>query len=469
MGVVVEDARSNLENAAAPVDTSPPTAINRSLARWAWVIADGARTPYFILVSLFVFSAYFTTMVVGDPVRGQVLWSQVSTLAAIALAIGAPLLGAIADAGGRLKRWIAICTLIALPGMVGLAFATPHMGAGIYWIMLALLTTAIGLEFAPIFQNSLLPIVAKPSEIGTMSGLGMAVSNVLNFSALLFFLIAWSWNPHPLFGLSLAAGEPQRAVGPLAAAVLLLFSLPFFFFTPDAPPTKTTVRQAIARAFESILGTVDKLHRYPEAAKYMGARMIYAEGFIVLTIFTGVYAAGIMHWSVTTIAIQGLINSACAMVGGLIAARLDRQIRAKLSLIITIVGCLIANITLCLVSADSVFFIHVTPSDPLGAPFSSLADKVFCIAQGSIALLTSLGVAASRTLTVRLSPKEMLSEFFGLFGLTGTATSFLGPLSIGVVTSLFHSQQAGLSVGIVFLVAGLICMLFVNEPKIETA
>jgi UMF1 family MFS transporter len=246
--------------------------------------------------------------------------------------------------------------------------------------------------------------------------------------------------------------------------VLLLFSLPFFLFTPDAPPRQVTSRQAIARAFKSILGTVDKLRRYPEAAKYMVARMIFSEGFIVLSIFTGVYAAGLMHWSPTTIVLQGLINSACAMLGGLIATWLDRRIGAKPSLIFTILGCLIANITLCLVSSNSVFFIHVTPSDPMGPPFFSAADKVFSVAQGSIALLTSLGVAASRTLTVRLSPKEMLSEFFGLFGLTGTVTSFLGPLSIGIVTSMFHSQQAGLSVGIFFLIAGLIFMFFVKEP-----
>ena len=215
------------QDVTAPVETGKRASASRSLAAWAWVIADAAKMPYFALVTLFVFSAYFTATVVGDPVKGQVLWSQVTTVAAFVLAIGAPVLGAIADAGGHRKVWIGLFSALAVPGMICLAFATPNMGSGVYWIMGALLVAALGLEFIPIFMNTLLPTIAKPNEVGTVSGLSMAASNVLNFSSVLFFLIAWSWNSNPLFGLELSAGEPQRAVGPLAAVFFVVLSLPF--------------------------------------------------------------------------------------------------------------------------------------------------------------------------------------------------------------------------------------------------
>ncbi|MEJ0005461.1 MAG: hypothetical protein WDM77_03515 [Steroidobacteraceae bacterium] len=54
-----------------------------------------------MLVNIFVFSAYFSTVVISDPVHGQVVWSYTSAVGAILVAIGAPILGAIADAGGR--------------------------------------------------------------------------------------------------------------------------------------------------------------------------------------------------------------------------------------------------------------------------------------------------------------------------------------------------------------------------------
>ncbi len=458
-------ARSAPAGQGATAETSVESAASRWRAKWAWIVADASKMPYFALVNLFVFSAYFTTQVAGDPVRGQVLWSQVSTIAAVALAIGAPILGALADATGHRKRWIGLFSIVAVPGMICLAFATPNMGSDIYWIMAALLVAAVGLEFLPIFMNAMLPSVARPNEVGTVSGLSMAASNVLNFSSVLFFLFAWSWNPSPLFGLDLSAGGPQRAVGPLAAIFFVALSLPFYFLTPDMPGTAENGRAAIAKAFHSIRTTFSKLRNYPNIAMFLGARMVFMDGFIALTMFTGVYAAGIMHWSATTIAIQGLINSAGAMLGGLLAGFFDRGIGTRRSLMVAAFGGLVANIALCFVNPNEIFFIAVTPDPTATGLFPTLADKIFSIAQGSIALCSSTAVAASRTMVVKLAPARMLGEFFGLFALTGMATSFLGPLAIGLVTAYFHSQQAGVGVGVVFLTVGLIWLFFVREPK----
>jgi UMF1 family MFS transporter len=196
----------------------------------------------------------------------------------------------------------------------------------------------------------------------------------------------------------------------------------------------------------------------------MGARMVYMEGFIVLGIFTGVFAAGIMHWPATTIVVQGLINTACAVTGGLAASWLDRRVGAKRSVLITIAACLIANIVLCFVAADSVFFIPVAADPAAAGLFPSVADKIFSIALGAIALVTGLGVAATRTLTVRLSPRESLGEFLGFFAMTGTATAFLGPLTVGIATATFQNQRAGLAVSVIFLLGGLLWMLIVRDP-----
>ena len=76
------------------------------LGRWSWALFDGARIPDNVLVNIFVFSAYFSTVVISDPVHGQVVWSYTSAVGAILVAIGAPILGAIADAGGRRKPWL---------------------------------------------------------------------------------------------------------------------------------------------------------------------------------------------------------------------------------------------------------------------------------------------------------------------------------------------------------------------------
>ena len=52
--------------------------------------------------------------------------------------------------------------------------------------------------------------------------------------------------------------------------------------------------------------------------------------------------------------------------------------------------------------------------------------------------------AASHTLLVRLAPRDQMTQFFGLLALSGKVTSFLGPLLVGIVTSITLSQRAGM-------------------------
>ena len=63
--------------------------------------------------------------------------------------------------------------------------------------------------------------------------------------------------------------------------------------------------------------------------------------------------------------------------------------------------------------------------------------------------------AASRTLLIRIAPRDRIAQYFGLFALTGKVTSFIGPLLIATVTAVASSQKAGMAVLVLFFVAGL--------------
>jgi Vacuole effluxer Atg22 like len=62
-----------------------------------------------------------------------------------------------------------------------------------------------------------------------------------------------------------------------------------------------------------------------------------------------------------------------------------------------------------------------------------------------------------------ISPPHMLNDFFSLFALSGTATSFAGPLAIGVVTSILNGQRVGVSVVILFFIVGYLLLIRVHE------
>lgn len=437
-----------------------------ALAQTAWVLLDASRSPYVVFVNVFLFSAYFTTVVIPDSVRGQVVWSWITVATSIGLALAAPLLGAIADAGGRRKLWVAGCVIVGVPSMCALWLATPGMnGAALTWVIAALILSNLVFEFHAIFSSAMLPSVAPPGGIGRLSGLGFAIGNMLGVGLFLFFLFAWLWNPSPWFGFDLGAHEPERAVGIVAAICLVAFGLPAFFLIPDTRGTARGPFDAIAKGVRALAHTVVKVREYSNVAMFLLARMIFNEGFVGLVIFTGVFAAGILKWSADMVIVQGVLNSITAMLGGFVAGWMDTRLGSKRSTMIFLVAMVILNVLLVSLAPGQLLFMDVAAWGGPGGLFPTWPDVMFVCVQLLVAFSVTGGFVTARSMMAKLSPPAMMNEFFGLYALSGTATSFIAPLAIGVVTEIFQSQRAGVAVGIVFLLSGLALMVAVKEER----
>ena len=434
------------------------------LAQLSWALYDGSRSPYNVLINIFVFSAYFSTVVIPDSVRGQATWSFMTSIAGALVAVGAPILGAVADAGGRRKPWLAACVIIGAPCMMMTWAAVPGMTHGMGWVMAAMIVAYVTFEYSAIFCNAMLPSLAPARRLGFLSGLGFSLGNAFGILLFLVFLFAWSWNPHPLFGLDKASHQPERAVGFIAAGWFALFAIPLFLFTPDAAPTRRRPVEAVRHGISTLIGTLRKLGDYKNVATFLISRMSYNEGFIVMMLFTGVFAAGILHWTAAMLSLEGLINSVVAALAALFAGWLDTRIGSKRATMAFVAVCLLSNVIILSVTPTMVFFTPIA-ADAMrtGGPFPTLPDKVFLITQAAIAFSVTGGLVTSRSMMAKLAPRDMLNEFFGLYAMSGTATSFVGPLAIGLMTTLLHSQRAGVAVGVVFLLAGLLLMLKVRE------
>ena len=440
------------------------------LGQYCWATGDGARSPFNVLVNIFVFSAYFSTVVITDPVKGQTTWALVTSSSALIIALTAPILGAIADAGGRRKPWLAFCVIVGAPCMLATWWAEPNMMGGMAKLLIPLIVAQIIFEYSSVFTNAMLPNVAPPGKLGFLSGLGFSLGNAMGILVFLFFLLAWSWNPHPLFGLDSARHEPERAVGVLAAIWFVVFALPLFLFTPDTAASGRSIPQAISQGLRQLWATILKIGNYKNLGVFLISRMIYNEGFIALMLFTGVFAAGILHWNAKMLVVEGLANSVVATLGGLFAGWLDEKAGSKMATILFVLGGLIANVIIFSVTTDMVFFVHIDPiATATGGLYPSLPDKVFLVAQCSIAFFVTGGLVTSRAMMAKLSPRAMLNEFFGFYSMSGTATAFVGPAAIALVTTIFHAQRAGVLVGVAFLLVGLLVMFAVKDPRGEAA
>jgi UMF1 family MFS transporter len=111
------------------------------------------------------------------------------------------------------------------------------------------------------------------------------------------------------------------------------------------------------------------------------------------------------------------------------------------------------------------FVIDVAPAAAGGGLFATLPEQVFLVLGGVLGAVAGPLQAASRTLLVHLAPRERVTQYFGLFALSGKVTSFLAPLSVGLVTAATASQAAGMAVILAFFSLGLWLLLKVRDPR----
>jgi UMF1 family MFS transporter len=163
------------------------------------------------------------------------------------------------------------------------------------------------------------------------------------------------------------------------------------------------------------------------------------------------------------------LDRVTAVLGALVAGWMDTRLGSKVSTMIFLVILVFLNVTLLSLAPGQMFFIDVSNVKGPGGMYPTWPDVVFFGSQLLTAFSVTGGYVTSRALMAKLSPPAMMNEFFGLYVLSGTATSFVAPLTIGLITGAFHSQRAGVAVGIVFLVGGLLLMLAVKEERVAHA
>ncbi|MEE2997714.1 MAG: MFS transporter, partial [Pseudomonadota bacterium] len=96
-----------------------------------------------------------------------------------------------------------------------------------------------------------------------------------------------------------------------------------------------------------------------------------------------------------------------------------------------------------------------------GVPLLLVESKIwFWIVCLPLGVFMGPAQAASRSLMARLSPPAISTEMFGLFAFSGRATSFVGPLILGVVTVAAASQRVGMATILIFLGTGLAILLW---------
>jgi MFS transporter, UMF1 family len=461
MAVIASDVRI-----AGMQETYPPRS-----AVISWIFFDWAAQPYFTLITTFVFAPYFATHVAADPASGQSLWGFATAAAGLLIALLSPVLGAVADASGRRKPWIAAFGALLVIGSGLMWFGKPGDVGAIPPLLVAYGIATIGVEFATVFNNAMMPTLVPPNQIGRLSGTGWATGyagGILSLILVLGFLAASPETGRtlfgfvPLFGLDPVTHQGDRITGPLTGIWFVVFVLPMFLLTPDYP-AKHPVSAALREGLTDLRQTLAELPKRKSLAAFLLANMIYTDGLVSLFAFGGIYAAGTFGWNTIQIGSFGIILAIAGTFGAWLGGQLDDRLGPKRVIAGSMLLLLFAIVAILLVDKETVFFVKVAPPKPGGALFAAASERAYLLLGCLIGAAGGPLQAASRTLLIRLAPKDRIAQYFGLFALTGKVTSFIGPLLIGVITAVTASQKAGMAVLVLFFVAGLMLLAKVRD------
>ena len=418
---------------------------------WGWMFFDWAAQPFHTLLITFVFARYFTAEVSPDAATGQVWWGYMFAISGIFIAVMSPILGAIADATGPRKPWIAIFTLLTALGSAFLWYATPgDGGVSAFWILFAFGLALIGVEFAAVFNNAIMPDLVTRDKLGKLSGSAWALGYIGGLIALIFVLATMVESSPgsgktivgiaPMFGLDAITRGGERAVGPLTAVWFLVFIIPFFIFTPDAPK-QVKVTGAVKNGIADLFSTIKSLPKNKSLFSYLGSSMLYRDALNGLYSFGGIYAGGVLKWEAVQLGMFGILAAITGAIGAWLGGRLDTKYGAKrvitLSVIVLIIVCAM------IITTDRQTLLTFPIAEAPG-PFAA-PDILFYICGALIGAAGGSLQASSRTLMVDQAEGGDMTKAFGLYALSGKATSFLAPTLIAIFTGAIGLNLLGLN------------------------
>ena len=162
-----------------------------------------------------------------------------------------------------------------------------------------------------------------------------------------------------------------------------------------------------------------------------------------------------LNWSLTLVGVFGIVALISSALFSWLGGKLDKALGPK-PVIVGAIFVLIGVVVIILfMNREMIFGIPL----PEG---SKLPDIIFFAVGVLIGGTGGALQSSSRSLMVRHADPQAPTESFGLYGLSGRATSFVAPFLIGLVTTLTGSARLGVSPLIGLFLLGLVLLVWVK-------
>ena len=402
---------------------------------WAWCFYDFANSSFTTIIVTVSYSVYFT-QIVAKGHNPEVWWGWGYGISMLLVGVVSPILGALADYSGIKKTLLILFSLLCIIATALLVFVQE----GDIWMGISLFIMAnIGFNGALTFYNAFLNDIARPGNMGRISGFGYSLGYAGGLLSLLmvFPLIQGGFNEENLF--------LYRLSFPATAAFFLIFAIPSIFYLQQRPHLliKTPDLNLWKIGFQRVFKTLGEIRRHKELFKFFFAYLLYIDGINTVIVFAGIFAATVLGFSPKDLVVFFMIMQISAGAGAYVFGFFTDWWGPKK----------IIYLTLCIWIGLMVWAFFV----PSKFQFY-LLGLIAGIALGS-------NQSASRTFLGLLAPRDKISEFYGFFSLTGKMAATIGPPVFGMITAATGNQRWAILSLIVFFLLGFLLLQRVNQEE----
>ncbi|MFC5469529.1 MFS transporter [Cohnella suwonensis] len=402
----------------------------------SWVMYDWANSAFATTIMAAVMPIYFIDVAGGSD--GS--WSFTQTASAIAIALIAPLLGAIADQSGRKVLLLRVFSIIGALASASLAY----VGTGDMWVASVLVVIGmVGFATGNTFYDSILNDITTPEQREKVSARGFAMGYLgggLLLAVNLGMILGWE-----------ELGLPDKTAASQISFVMVgiwwfVFSLPLFRNVKDVPLAKAggNVIGSLKSGASRLKVTFLQIKQYPELLKFMFACWFFFDGINTIIIMAASYGK--------TIGIENedliqalLITQFVGFPATLLFGRMAEKIGSKKMLY----GALVTYLMIVILGYFMTTSLH----------FLLLACLVGLVQGGS--------QATARAIFSKIIPQGRITEFNGFLSSTTRLFSFMGPLLFGIVKLFSDSSRLALLAVAMFFLVGIVLLKFVNLTKAE--
>ena len=400
---------------------------------WRWAFYDWANSAFATTVMAGFFPIFFKSYWAAElqDAESTFIIGSANSIVGLLIAISAPIMGALADAGNSKKKLLVTFATIGIIA-TGYLFFIPESSWRFAITFYAI--GVIGFSGGNIFYDSLLVSVAKEDERNRVSSLGFSLGYL--GGGLLFLLNVLMFSFPNAFGLN---SQIEAVLWSFLSVAIwwTIFSLPLVTGVkePGVNEKSKSLLQTSKDAFKSLRQTSQSISQYRSAVIFLLAYFLYMDGVDTIIRMSTSYGSDI-GLSAQSMISALLLTQFIGFPATLVFGRYSDKFGHKQTLSFAIV-----------------VYIGVVL-------FSSQMDTAieFFIMASVIGLVQGGVQAISRSYFSSLIPADKAAEFFGFYNFIGKSSVFIGPFMVSGIALITNSPSAGILSLLLLFIPGLILL-----------